>query len=1223
MTGSQLSVATMETDPAYASHQRGAADEAVGLSGIEPPMSSSKERSSRRRKSRSHRTAEEGERPRSRTHRSRRSHGDEASTSRPRSQHRRSRRSSEEEQAQRRAERKERKERKERRERRRESGSRYAESQTGSEWSDDVGSVVSSQAHSESSRRHRRRNSRSVASGLSEERSEAGDSTRRRHRRRSGSSQGSDSGRSRRRSLRRSRTRDSTRHAHARSGRAGLDALEEEHASILERDLQDQDPYASPVPGSTTASTDAARSRRLLGLGGLAKLPSLRRSSQKGLGISVKDDSASEARMAEQRAKADAKTEAALRKLDEAEQKRLAVLQKKKERAEQKEEEARRKALVTQRKKELAYTAKQEKLGEKERRRQEKEEAKKAAEAAKQARASEALIEVQRRERERELAEMDRKQRRLMSITPFRRRHPKLELSMMTPMQRHMLVKVLVMLQVQEEWMGLGQHGMMGLYGFPFSTERQPVSERRAKLLLFKKEHKPVPASLAPPDEPLILRHMFQVHLRQLPGLRDAPLEYWRKRVQRINEVYCDDAMSTSREQTQLVLSHMLSLVGTQYLGLFFARGVGVRGTDELRGPGIGDPGTEEWGVGKGWGAGTVKRGLARPYVLTDRDYDLIDSLFEDTERDVWQAAGRESERVQGDFNAFKEKIIEQETGLEEITSYLTVSQVANLPIELQNAEEWVRIHVALVCRWLLVESPAADALFNFVRIAHSLFPYWAVRQALMVANAQTMIQVVLSILLVQPMGADSLFQRIIGYAIGREATTMQKEVIEPLRREVAESMLINKVDAYVRQRTASGVAHLEAESIKTGNDLLTTILLTPTEPLLDSGLKSHVLSMQAAYAASPYRTQPDLAYPASTPQGKNAKPIPSWGAPPGDVNKAREFALLKLYLRSLLEKHDRQRLAKLLSSSLFVNFIKDSLQHVFYDAVRQVSKSADLSGRLADLQKLLDDAIDVRKNSDNSLEAWIALATKHHEFIYFFVHEMAPILDPIWQWCQYGLDYMSLSTTDPQRPDDRRAQDIEVNLDEMLQDERLSDKDVDRILQEMDQLIEYSRWSKIRRELQFRRLFLLSHTPSSSGLWHESIPSDEMRKELRDVDGLLAELLRKEGKAMDDGACDDIRGGERKDVPWAFFDAADPLGQAIRAEPASKQHRLLRVRPGLRPPTLEATRKLQPLFRELLVAELPDWLDQDLNGEPRVAPKSLAQASSKLLRKTRRGEAA
>lgn len=883
--------------------------------------------------------------------------------------------------------------------------------------------------------------------------------------------------------------------------------------------------------------------------------------------------------------------------------------------AEAKEAEAQRKAAA----KEQALAERQRKQDARERKAAEKRDSKLAAQRQREMQKTEALAAVREQERQRELAEMDRKQKRLLAVTPFRRREDAEEV-LLTPEQRHGLLKSLVMMQMQQEFLDFGHPGILAQYGYPFTSESMGVQQSRRRELAFWSKKKGAATQMSQgaidaQHEPLLLRHMFHVHLRHFPGLANAPLAFYRKRIQRLNDAFTADAMSTSRERSELVLTHMLSLVGTQYLGLFFARGFGVRGPDELRGPGIGEPGTETWGVGKAWGAGTVKRGLDRPYQLTEADYRLIDSLFYGEELDAWVAAGHESQRVQGDFSAFKETIIEQETGLEEIIEYLAVSNVNNLPPHLQNAEEWVRIHIALVMRWLFVDSPSADSLFNFVRVVHMLFPYWPARQILKIANAQVMIQMMLSLLLAQPAGTKSLFQRIVGYVVSRGISSIQRDYIEPLRKEISEPALMQKIEAYVRHKTAHETERMERLADESGNDLLTTILLSDREPRLEAGLRAHVLDLQRAYAASPYRTNPDLAYPRTTPRGKDTPPIPGWGVSVGDASKARMFALLKLLLREQLNKRDREKFAALLSSSVVVNTIKDGLQIVFYDAIRDIASVADLSGRLGDLQKLIDDMIQVRKNTDNSAERWIDLANKHHEFIYFFVHECAPVAKPLWEWCQMGCDFMSLSTTDPAHPADRSAENVEVNLDEMLQDQRLSASDVDHILREMDELTAWSRWRKIRRELEFRKNFLLAVQPGPTGLWRESLPSDSMREAVEDVDGLFLELLEKEGVAPDDGACDAVRGGEREHVPWAFFDVRDPLGQGLRAEPPSDEHRLGKSRADVRPPTLDYTRRLLPMFRELLISKLPDWLDPEVNGEPIPQPKSLVATSTQLLK--------
>ena len=999
---------------------------------------------------------------------------------------------------------------------------------------------------------------------------------------------------------------DSVKRSTSMSGRRSEEPYSAQNRIMPSGDPTLQNEPPTPPAAATAAArvksdaqTGLAPARRMMLFRALPKIPTLRRDPVK---MQRKFDAAQ------------------LRK-----QQKEQAQQRKREAAEKRKQERDK---LAQRRKVAALVEQQKRDAEKARRQQAKKDAKQEAQHAKKAKASEAYMLLQRQQRQQELAEMDRKQKRLLAITPFQQRNATLDHHLLTPMQRHVLIRSLVMMQMQHEWLSLGQRGVIALYGYPFTkVQRSHRTSWAVPFSLFARQPQQARAddplaaaeNVTPSNEPLLLRHLFQTHLRTFPGLCSAPVSYWQSRIQRLIDEYVSLGLSTSRERGQHVLSHMLTLVGTQYIGLFFARGIGIRGADELRGPGIGDPGTEEWGVGKGWGSGTVKRGMAKPYVLSEKDHTLIESLYDGTDLRAWKAAGRESARIQHDWAAFKEKIIEQEDGLNEMTSYLTVSNVNNLPMELQNTEEWVRIHMAVIMRWLFVESPSADTIFEIVRVIHNLMPYWTVRQALSVTNAKSMVQLLLSIFLAQPAGTDSLLQRIISSAISRDVSTIQNHVVEPLRKELPNIVLVNKIELYVRDRTAEDAVRMDEDTDATGNDMLTTILLSNWDPFLDMDTQDHVLAMQKAFAASPYRTNLDLAYPSSTPQGRNKPPIPMWDATTVDMSNAREFALLKLLLRALLEKRDRTNLAKWFGSSVFVHFVKDSLQHVFYTGLQEASRSADLSARLADLQKLMEDFIEVRTNTDNGIEHWLGLSNRHHQSIYFFFHEIAPVLGPVWRWCQEALDFMSLSTSDPQHPDDRSAQDIEVNLDEMLQDQRLTEADVQDILREVDDMIVYSRWSKIRRELEYRRLFLLSQQHNQDGHDDSSMSgmSQAMREDMHDIDGLMAELLEKEGVPIDDGTCDDVRGTERRNMPWAYFDVVDPLGQAIMAEPETKySFKPTRVSP--RPPSLFHTRKLLPMFRELLVAELPDWLDPDLNGPPQPHARQLRLSSLHALRQTR-----
>lgn len=777
----------------------------------------------------------------------------------------------------------------------------------------------------------------------------------------------------------------------------------------------------------------------------------------------------------------------------------------------------------------------------------------------------------------------------------------------LTPQQRHYLLKALVMLQMQSEWSELEKFGALTEYGYPFSTQRSKLT--RIKTFERGEEAGDYAGAARDPyanedamrdaenlQEPLIVRHLFHVHLHTFPGLDQASEKYWQKRIQPFFDEMAARNFSSSIERGEISNRRLYTLAATQYLGSFVSRGFGVRGEGETRGPGVGEPGTEKWGVGKNWGKGTVKRGLDRPERIDDDLMDQIDNLFDGESGRLWRAAGKEWSTVRRDWSAFKESIIESETGLEEAISYLDISNVKNLPPQYRNSVEFVRIQAAYVAHSLFVTAPNADDILKMVKGIHALAPYWGAKQLLKYANAETMISGILSLLLARPGGAKSLLQRIFSYVIGKEASYIQKEFVVPLRKEINDPELSKKVEDYVRRGDRVESRRIQRDAKKRGEDVLTTILLS-AHGKLSREAEDHVLELQRCFALSPYRGNLNLAYPETTPAGADQPPMPSWGAKGSDNSRARKFALLKLLLRECLKRRDREQAVEIASGSLIPAIIKDSLATVFYPAIRSIAKNANLSERLGDLQKLIDDMLEVHKSGDRSIEGWIALAARHEQSLYMLFHECAPISKPLWDWCQLGLDYMALSTTDPAHPADRRAPNLEINLEELLQDARLSGSEVKKIIAEADKLARYSKWTKVRYELEARRNYLLGKPEAGhvGGVSEVDITDDNMRREFRNIDAMMEDLMADAGETLDDGKCEDgVRGTEKYDFPWAFFDEVDPLNQHLAGEEEVGPLRVPKFDVGYAPPSLKYIRRLQPLFCELLASKLPDWQSAD-----------------------------
>ncbi|KAE8256001.1 hypothetical protein A4X13_0g2850 [Tilletia indica] len=803
----------------------------------------------------------------------------------------------------------------------------------------------------------------------------------------------------------------------------------------------------------------------------------------------------------------------------------------------------------------------------------------------------------------------------------------------LTVNQRHYLIKALSCLEMQIEWAQLEKLGALTDYGFPFALERPKLKRLKAEMDQLEKDY--VQKGSKDDDElaagtgevndeiyesdaamkraegiqpPVMLRHLFHVNLHTFPGLNQAPLKYWQTRWQIILDEMAARNFSHSSERAEISRRHFFLLAATRYLGGYFARGVGVRGEGELRGPGPGEPGTERWGKGKQWGAGTNKRGLAKPIRMDATLMGKIDNLFEGKEKEVWQRAEKEAQRVRGDWQAWKEDIIENETGLEKTLNHLDIANMKNLPGGFRNATEYARNFAASLIYYLMVSGPGADDIFFILKTIHLLFPYWGAKELLRVANAQKMIAGILGLLLARPLGAPSLLQRVLSAIIGGEAKGFEKNLMTPLRKAINNPNIIHAIDNYAKQSSRIESRAVRVESEQTGNDILAVILLRS-----QSFNKDDVMEMQRAYVNSPLRGDLDAAYPmdCKIEEGQR-RPAPQLSGQ--DAHLALTFARSKLYLRNVLKKRDRQQALAMANGSLIPTVIKETLNQVFYPSIREIAKHANLASRLGDLESFNKDMIKLRSSGDKRFESWVALAARHEQSLYMLFHECASISQPLFDWFQIGSDYMALSTSDPCRPSNDNAPRVEINVEKLIDEANLTDEEYEGLVQEITRLQTYALWQKVWYDLELRKMYLLAlpEAAAPSGLSSNDIPTETMRTRIQDTDALLKQLMIAEGVEIETGVCDNpTRGTETNDYPWAWFDLPDFMGQQVTRlhakNPATFTPKVL----SAKIPAMLHTRKLLPGFVAAIDKAVPDWKAGVESKPGQCGPTSAAAAGS------------
>lgn len=207
----------------------------------------------------------------------------------------------------------------------------------------------------------------------------------------------------------------------------------------------------------------------------------------------------------------------------------------------------------------------------------------------------------------------------------------------LTSEQRHTLLKPLVCAQMLDEWALLDEPDGLKQYGPPFINNGDSALETSGTQVNQYPEHT---------TKPIILNHLFHVHLLRFPGLKTAKVDYWRKQIVPFFEKVSEALFSNCQERSELTNRKLLAFVATRYISTFWTRGIGIRGQGELRGAGKGQVGSENWGVGKKWGKGTVKRGLERPARQIKRTWIKLNASFKIIIMMTMKLSGIQRERM-------------------------------------------------------------------------------------------------------------------------------------------------------------------------------------------------------------------------------------------------------------------------------------------------------------------------------------------------------------------------------------------------------------------------------------------------------------------------------------------------------------------------------------------------------------------------------------------------
>ncbi|KAK4046130.1 hypothetical protein OIV83_006326 [Microbotryomycetes sp. JL201] len=365
-------------------------------------------------------------------------------------------------------------------------------------------------------------------------------------------------------------------------------------------------------------------------------------------------------------------------------------------------------------------------------------------------------------------------------------------------------------------------------------------------------------------------------------------------------------------------------------------------------------------------------------------------------ERQKWVKIGQRGKTLRTTWTLYRSALIEGSELDKSIAVLRKTATIKALPPQYQDAEKWASIWVAYALHYFFVGSSTGEELLGLLKSFHDLVPYGALKLGLSLVNPTLAIRAIVQIILGQPAGQPSLFQRIFQIICNSQIKT-QKKLVAEARSRVGDESMCNVLERHVytsymqRQR-------IRALADEEGEDIVVTIV-------------RELGNSREADTVQEWAKEYDRWERKGSNNSKQS----------GSVSR---FIDLKNCLAALCRKRDREQVVAVVMEPNTPRALHESIA-VFYNTIYKVANASNLAARLGDLQAFLDDLIKTGYSENNRPSDFIKLTARHDQSLYFLMHEIASnggtLLDPLVEWSRSGLSFIN-NGIPPVGPQKRRS---------------------------------------------------------------------------------------------------------------------------------------------------------------------------------------------------------
>ncbi|KAJ8099995.1 hypothetical protein POJ06DRAFT_255126 [Lipomyces tetrasporus] len=573
---------------------------------------------------------------------------------------------------------------------------------------------------------------------------------------------------------------------------------------------------------------------------------------------------------------------------------------------------------------------------------------------------------------------------------------------------------------------------------------------------------------------------------------------------------------------------------------------------------------------------------------LTDRSFHLSDlTLAEITDirlrKDAdavrleeqfkfFQIATQRARELDKYMAEFKKDLIQRDGLSKFFLEIREKGKLADLAPQYQKFVEWARIEIAATIYHFFLGSDNASEMLAQTKRIHRLMPYTLVKNVIRFSNPVSMMKAMLDLFLAQPFGQKSLLQRILHIAL-YEDVKVQERAIQLVRKKIENDNLCDRVQKYVdAEQDVRDQINWEAD--EEDIDIIVAIAKTDEFGLpVDPEVVGDVINSWIAWNIAVEDVTVDI------------------------DDQIRFFSNLKSLLKLMIRKRDKDMVLSLSGERVTIELLKD-LFTMFYQPLVRVYKSAsvhnsvsDVAAFVEDLIKTVDECEEDGANLDANVlvQKFVDLCERHQESFYRFVHEVHVHDDGLFTQLMLWIEEILRFLRDgPKSTIDMNELFIAATTLDVIYSET-GDKisvDRDRLMKEIDSMIEWNRQRKTWREKRLRdKLREAQRRANGENVDDEEI--DEADIDEAEWKQTLPQLLRGGDFGLHDEDLEDFAvdqsnlssdEGEEDDEDWL-----DPIEYERRAR-ARRNRRGGRNGEPAKPNTVEIPKLVGPFVERLRV---------------------------------------